>query len=186
MQGMKRSARVRPPRDDLAAKLEILSSQFVTTVLKATRGAVSESPRTKKSKTTGKTGHRVRRLRTLQRAIEWQLQLETGDVGSRAEIAKREGISAAAVTQAMRVLDVVGEGKGNLPPMHVFRTSPAKTTRSEHRDFRKLRNEVLLQFETEFVKATLRAANGNISEAARLAKIDRKHFWRLMQRTGAR
>jgi DNA-binding NtrC family response regulator len=47
-------------------------------------------------------------------------------------------------------------------------------------------DEVLLQFEADFVRKILRAANGNVSEAARLARIDRKHFWRLMQRTGVR
>ncbi len=154
--------------------------------LNATRRAIPDSPRHGQTPTTHRVAHRIRRLRTLQRAIEWQLQLETGDVRTRAEIAKREGISAAAVTQAMRVLNMLGDGGGGLPPMHVFRTLPAKTTRSEHRDFRKLRNEMLMRFETEFVSTTLRAANGNISEAARLARIDRKHFWRLMQRTGVR
>jgi hypothetical protein len=42
----------------------------------------------------------------------------------------------------------------------------------------------LLRFETDYVNEALRASDGNIAAAARLAKIDRKHFWRLMQRTG--
>jgi hypothetical protein len=38
----------------------------------------------------------------LARALEWQRQLDAGEVGSRAEIARREGISRARVTQTMR------------------------------------------------------------------------------------
>lgn len=52
--------------------------------------------------------------------------------------------------------------------------------------FRELRKRVLLRFETDFVERVLGAAGGNVSMAARLAKIDRKHLWRLIQRTGIR
>ena len=40
----------------------------------------------------------------LARAIEWQRQLDAGQVASRAEIARREGISRARVTQIMQAL----------------------------------------------------------------------------------
>src|SRR5262249_42609623 len=53
-----------------------------------------------------------------------------------------------------------------------------------HLGYRELRKRVLLRFETDFVARTLRAAGGNVSLAARIAKIDRKHLWRLIQRTG--
>jgi len=43
-----------------------------------------------------------------------------------------------------------------------------------------------LRFEADFVGRILKAAGGNVSMAARLAKIDRKHLWRLIQRTGIR
>jgi two-component system response regulator GlrR len=52
--------------------------------------------------------------------------------------------------------------------------------------YRELRKRVLLRFEADFVARVLKAAGGNLSMAARLAKIDRKHFWRLIQRTGIR
>ncbi len=52
--------------------------------------------------------------------------------------------------------------------------------------YRELRKRVLLRFEADFVARVLKAASGNVSMAARLAKIDRKHLWRLIQRTGIR
>jgi len=53
----------------------------------------------------------------------------------------------------------------------------------EDRGFREVRAEVLRRFEVEYVTSMLRDA-GSVSEAARRAKIDRKHFWRMMQRNG--
>jgi DNA-binding NtrC family response regulator len=55
-----------------------------------------------------------------------------------------------------------------------------------HLGYRDLRKRVLLRFESDFVSRMLKAADGNVSLAARLAKIDRKHLWRLIQRTGIR
>jgi two-component system, NtrC family, response regulator GlrR len=52
--------------------------------------------------------------------------------------------------------------------------------------YRVLRKRVLLQFEADFVARVLKASGGNVSMAARLAQIDRKHLWRLIQRTGIR
>jgi DNA-binding NtrC family response regulator len=52
--------------------------------------------------------------------------------------------------------------------------------------YRVLRKRVLHQFEADFVARVLKASSGNVSMAARLAKIDRKHLWRLIQRTGIR
>jgi ParB-like chromosome segregation protein Spo0J len=40
----------------------------------------------------------------LARALEWQRQLDAGEVASRADIARREGLSRARVTQIMRAL----------------------------------------------------------------------------------
>jgi DNA-binding NtrC family response regulator len=55
-----------------------------------------------------------------------------------------------------------------------------------HLSFRELRKRVLQRFERDFVARVLATAGGNVSMAARLAKIDRKHLWRLIQRTGIR
>jgi DNA-binding NtrC family response regulator len=59
--------------------------------------------------------------------------------------------------------------------------SHAKTIR-----FADARRRVLRDFETDYVIGVLRRARGNVSEAARLARIDRKHLWRLMRRNGIR
>jgi two-component system response regulator GlrR len=67
---------------------------------------------------------------------------------------------------------------------------PQSTEQSEsepyHLSFRELRKRVLQRFERDFVARVLATAGGNVSMAARLAKIDRKHLWRLIQRTGIR
>jgi DNA-binding NtrC family response regulator len=178
-----RTLRVRQKRNDLQAKLDSLSRELVTSVLEAARRTAR--PREEPSSHARKVAHRIRRLRALQRAVEWQLELETGAVGSRTELAKREGISLPAVTQAMRVLNVFEDGRGDLLPTQVFRTR-RKTGAPKVGPFRKLRNELLRNFETEYVTATLRAAGGNISMAARLAQIERKHFWRLLHRSDAK
>ncbi|HKQ71844.1 MAG TPA: sigma 54-interacting transcriptional regulator [Polyangiaceae bacterium] len=57
---------------------------------------------------------------------------------------------------------------------------------TSHLGYRELRKRVLLRFEANYVARVLKTAGGNVSMAARLAKIDRKHLWRLIQRTGVR
>jgi DNA-binding NtrC family response regulator len=52
--------------------------------------------------------------------------------------------------------------------------------------YRQLRKQVLRHFETDYLMAALQAASGSISAAARIARVDRKHLWRLIQRTGVR
>jgi DNA-binding NtrC family response regulator len=52
--------------------------------------------------------------------------------------------------------------------------------------YRELRSQTLRRFEADYVTTVLRAASGNLSMAARIAQIDRKHFWRLIRRTGVR
>ena len=67
--------------------------------------------------------------------------------------------------------------------------SPKRSTHSpktEIRSYTEQRKEVLLRFQTEYVWQLLIAAGGNVSQAARLAKIDRKHLWRLIRKTKIR
>jgi len=52
--------------------------------------------------------------------------------------------------------------------------------------YRDERRRLLKSFETEYVWRALKLARGNVSEAARIAQVDRKHFWRIMRRNGVR
>ncbi|HMI83610.1 MAG TPA: sigma 54-interacting transcriptional regulator [Polyangiaceae bacterium] len=75
-----------------------------------------------------------------------------------------------------------------IEPMDLWlpRTVDEPGTESWELGYRVLRKRVLLQFEADFVARVLKASSGNVSMAARIAKIDRKHLWRLIQRTGIR
>jgi DNA-binding NtrC family response regulator len=50
--------------------------------------------------------------------------------------------------------------------------------------FSDARRRALRIFETEYVIDILQRSGGNVSEAARLGQLDRKHLWRLMLRNG--
>jgi DNA-binding NtrC family response regulator len=54
----------------------------------------------------------------------------------------------------------------------------------QFRGYTELRKEILLRFQTDYVWRLLIAAKGNVSLAARMAKIDRKQLWRLIRKTG--
>lgn len=56
--------------------------------------------------------------------------------------------------------------------------------RAKPAGFREARRATLEAFEVDYVIDVLRRAGGSITEAARLARIDRKHLWRLMRRNG--
>ncbi len=47
-----------------------------------------------------------------------------------------------------------------------------------------LMKQILRSFDAEYVQRVLVLAGGNISLAARVAQVDRKHLWRLMRRCG--
>jgi hypothetical protein len=52
----------------------------------------------------GRPRNPERHGRLFEQALEWQRQLESGEVLTRAAIARREGLSRARVTQIMNVL----------------------------------------------------------------------------------
>lgn len=61
---------------------------------------------------------------------------------------------------------------------------PATARMDVQRPFRELKSEIVADFERAYILALLEAAGGNVAEAARLAKIDRKNIWALMKRYG--
>jgi hypothetical protein len=78
---LNRTDEVRPRRNDLQTKLEDLSREFVANVLEtASRAVATASGRKEQPPDATRIAYRVRRLRALQRAVEWQLQLENGEV----------------------------------------------------------------------------------------------------------
>ncbi|MDP2343235.1 MAG: sigma-54 dependent transcriptional regulator [Deltaproteobacteria bacterium] len=52
--------------------------------------------------------------------------------------------------------------------------------------FKEEKKRVVGDFERDYVQRTIRRAEGNLSEAARLAGLDRKSFWLLAKRNGVR
>src|SRR4051812_43386450 len=113
---------------DLRGELERITAQFVSSVLTAARAAplgelveevtgvgppspaaFSHSPPTsERSAPRAAPSSFPRGVRgaptALKRAVEWQRQLDTGQVRSRAAIARREGLTRARVTQIMNLL----------------------------------------------------------------------------------
>jgi DNA-binding NtrC family response regulator len=73
-----------------------------------------------------------------------------------------------------------------IEPAHLWSPPEADTLPGDPLElgYAELRRRILAHFEADFVATVLKAAGGNISLAARLAKVDRKHLWRLMQRAG--
>jgi hypothetical protein len=68
-------------------------------------------------------------LELLRKAIEWQVLLESGKVASQAEIALREGITRARVTQIMGMLRLAPEIREQILPMHDSSRRPQITER---------------------------------------------------------
>src|SRR5438067_12233459 len=132
---------------DLRAKLEQIMGTFVSAVLAATRAVplreLAAEARVSRDGSTRTAAQRrapsqaspaagsaiprgVRGAPTSPlRAIEWQRQLESGQVRSRADIARREGLTRARVTQIMNLLR-----DGQLTGRVAFRRSGTKRKRA--------------------------------------------------------
>jgi two-component system response regulator GlrR len=59
--------------------------------------------------------------------------------------------------------------------------SPASGTSSE-RSFMQEKRRVVARFEANYISECLRLCRGNVAQAARAARMDRKNFWSLMKR----
>src|SRR5216684_5116267 len=116
MQSRTRKSRTHKATDHLTEILDALAARLVSDVLNAARRALEAARAQDTSHALDGNRHGVRRLRGLQRAIEWQLQIETGRVRSKIEIARREGITRSAVTQTLHLLDRLAQNEG--APLH--------------------------------------------------------------------
>lgn len=65
----------------------------------------------------------------LQMAIEWQRQLDAGEVETRAEIARREGVTRARVTQVMALLRLAPEIQEHILALSPLAERPRITER---------------------------------------------------------
>ena len=64
--------------------------------------------------------------------------------------------------------------------MRPFTPRPASSKGRPIRPFRRAKRD----FERAYTEQALRQAQGNVSLAARMAGVDRKHFYEIMQRGG--
>ena len=69
-------------------------------------------------------------LESLRKAIEWQALLESGEAANQAEIARREGITRARVTQVMGMLRLAPEIQQHILSMPDMVRRPAITERA--------------------------------------------------------
>jgi transcriptional regulator with GAF, ATPase, and Fis domain len=67
---------------------------------------------------------------------------------------------------------------------HVLAGSEGSTVTTEVATFGEAKAEAVATFERAFLSQLMLRANGNVAEAARLAKMDRVHLSRLLRRHG--
>jgi DNA-binding NtrC family response regulator len=81
-----------------------------------------------------------------------------------------------------------GAGFGELPIMlrpTVGADEVGAVIRAD-RPYHDVKNEVMAKFEREYLTDLMRRADGNVSQAARLAGLERKYLYRLLERAGLR
>jgi hypothetical protein len=92
-----------------------------------TVNALSAKARNRKPPKAPQTPKVVELLRTAQ---EWRRQIDAGDVTNQAEIARREGITRARVTQVMSLLRLAPEIQEHILSLPEMRRRPAITERA--------------------------------------------------------
>jgi two-component system response regulator GlrR len=69
------------------------------------------------------------------------------------------------------------------PVIQVFDLNlPEEDRAAEDGSFQSMKSQVVERFEREFLEAVLRAHDGNITQAARAAKKNRRAFWELLRK----
>jgi hypothetical protein len=67
-----------------------------------------------------------------------------------------------------------------------FGTGPVFDPSVMNLDYHSAREHVLSEFETAYLRHVVQSARGNISDAARMAGVDRTTLYRLMEKHGTR
>ena len=94
---------------------------------------VSAVPQRRTTPTTPKGPKTPRIVELLRKAIEWQALLESGEAASRAEVARREGVTRARVTQVMGLLRLAPEIQQHILAMPDMVRRPSITERALRR-----------------------------------------------------
>lgn len=80
--------------------------------------------------------------------------------------------------------------KSDFQSMPILLRSPAPDGATSHvradRPYKEAKADVVDQFDHAYLTDLLRRADGNMSEAARLAGLERKHLYRMLDRLGMR
>lgn len=110
-------------------------------------------------------------VRELENAIERAVVFAQGDVLSATDLPSDIGASDGRIVAAASTRD----GASNI-------VSFSASDPGSHIAYSEAKRHALVAFETSYVDALLKQANGNLAEAARLAKLDRSNFRRLVKR----
>ena len=94
---------------------------------------VSAVPLRRTTPTTAKGPKTPRIVELLRKAIEWQALLESGEVTCQAEVARREGLTRARMTQVMGLLRLAPEIQQHILAMPDMVRTPSITERALRR-----------------------------------------------------
>jgi hypothetical protein len=95
--------------------------------------AVSASPASRRAPKPPRAPRTPRVTELLRKALKWQALLESGAVASQAEIARREGVTRARVTQVMALLRLTPEVQKSILAMPRGTERPGLTERGLRR-----------------------------------------------------
>ena len=95
----------------------------------ATKRVLTATPARRPKSTSRREPRTPRVVELLRKALEWQAQLESGDIANQAAIAAREGITRARVTQIMALLKLAPEIQQHIMSMPETLNRPKVTER---------------------------------------------------------
>jgi DNA-binding NtrC family response regulator len=73
---------------------------------------------------------------------------------------------------------------GEAPPLEGGQAAPSPVAMLDERSYKDARADALAQFERRYLGGLVERSKGNVSEAARLARMDRSHLIELLKKHG--